>query len=113
LFPLPRSGSGKRGRPAKSLVDFLEGVLWVLRTGAPWHDMPKQYPSYQTCHRRFQEWVEAGVMQKILRALWDDLRDRGGIADVEAFIDGTYVPAKKGGTSSADTVLAVHPSSWR
>jgi len=34
----------------------LNGILWVLRTGAPWHDLPERYPSYQTCHRRFQQW---------------------------------------------------------
>jgi hypothetical protein len=52
-------------------------------------------------------------MQKILRALWDDLRARGGVDDVEAFIDGTYVPSKKGGTSSVDAGPVLRPSSWQ
>jgi transposase len=50
LLPkVPRRAEGK-GRPR---VDD----RGILRTGAPWHDMPNRYPPYQTCHRRFQEWV--------------------------------------------------------
>ncbi|MEM1417932.1 MAG: transposase, partial [Myxococcota bacterium] len=58
LLPTPKSGPGKPGRPAVPLRSVLDGVLWVLRTGAPWCDMPGRYPSYQTCHRRFQQWCE-------------------------------------------------------
>ena len=42
-----------------------EWILWILRTGAPWADLPARYPSHQTCHRRFQQWVRAGEQ-------WDD-----------------------------------------
>ena len=38
--------------------DVLNGILWRLRTGAPWKDLPERYPTYQTCHRRFQKWIE-------------------------------------------------------
>ncbi len=48
---------------------ILDGILWILRTGAPWHDLPDRYPSYQTCHRRFQEWRKAGVFEAVLQAL--------------------------------------------
>jgi transposase len=44
----------ERGRPWRQAREVLDGVLWVLRTGAPWRDLPERYPSYQTCHRRFQ-----------------------------------------------------------
>ena len=44
-----------RGRPWSDPRAVLNGVLWVLRTGAPWHDLPRRYPPYQTCHRRFQQ----------------------------------------------------------
>ena len=55
-FPeVERSGAGtKGGRPWRPTRDVLNGVLWVLRTGAPWADLPRRYPPYQTCHRRFQ-----------------------------------------------------------
>ncbi|MHC4997822.1 MAG: transposase [Planctomycetota bacterium] len=74
----------------------LNGILWILRTGAPWGDLPERYPPKSTCHRRFQEWTESGVFAKILTGLAQDLKDRGGIDLSEGFIDGTFAPAKKG-----------------
>ncbi|NOJ94056.1 transposase [Corallococcus coralloides] len=45
--------SAKSGRHWRDPRDVLNGILWVLRAGAPWADLPGLYPSYQTCHRRF------------------------------------------------------------
>src|SRR5207253_6573131 len=50
----------KRGRPWQDARAVFNGILWVLRTGAPWHDLPDRYPPYQTCHRRFQQWQRDG-----------------------------------------------------
>lgn len=100
------------GRPWRDPRDVLNGVLWVLRTGAPWADLPRRYPPYQTCHRRFQRWVEMDLMPKILASLYEDLRGRGGVEDVEGFIDGTYVPAKKGGPASGSAGLGRPRRSW-
>ena len=109
-----RRTPGKRGgRPWASARQVLDGVLWVLRTGAPWADLPRRFPSYQTCHRRFQRWVEAGVLPKVLAALRSDLEGRGGVEDVEAFIDGTYVPAKKGGPVWGSAARETRRNSWR
>ncbi len=113
LLPEPKSAPGKRGRPACPARLVLEGILWVMRTGAPWADLPGRFPSYQTCHRRFQEWVAGGTMEAVVRALRRDLCERGGIEDVEGFIDGTYVPAKKGGTASESAEQARRPRSWQ
>ena len=113
LLPTPKTGPGKRGRPPHPPRLVLEGILWVMRTGAPWADMPGRYPSYQTCHRRFQDWVEDGTMEAIVRALRRDLCERGGIEEIEGFIDGTYVPAKKGGTASGSAGEARRPRSWQ
>jgi len=74
----------------------LNGILWILKTGAPWHDLPDRYPSYQTCHRRYQAWVRAGVLDRLLFALAEDVRTRGGLDLSECFIDGSFVIAKKG-----------------
>ena len=57
LLPEPPKRAHGRGRPWRDAREVLNGVLWVLRTGAPWRDLPKRYPPYQTCHRRFQRWV--------------------------------------------------------
>ena len=95
-----RQADRKRGRPWRSPREVLNGVLWILRTGAPWQDLPDRYPPYQTCHRRFQGWVQGGMMETILRALAEDLRERGGLDVRECFIDGTFVGAKKGALAS-------------
>ncbi|MCA9412852.1 MAG: IS5 family transposase [Candidatus Omnitrophica bacterium] len=92
----PRRADG-RGRPWKNNRDVLNGILWVLRTGAPWKDLPDRYPPYQTCHRRFQRWSDEGVMEKILLALSEHLKERGKLNLSEAFIDGSFSGAKKGG----------------
>ena len=98
LIPEPPRRADGRGRPWKETRDVLNAVLWILRTGAPWQDMPKEYPPYQTCHRRFQQWNRAGVVARLLQALAQDLKDRGDLDVSECFIDGTFVVAKKGGS---------------
>jgi len=94
LIPRPRRRRDRRGRPWKPARDVLDGIVWILRTGAPWRFLPDCYPSYQTCHRRFQQWRANGVLRQILR--WLAIELGVGCGD-EAFIDGTYVPAKRGG----------------
>ena len=63
LEPLfrPKRREDGRGRPWQDTRAVLNGVFWVLRTGAPWHDLPRRYPPYQTCHRRFQQWQRSGT----------------------------------------------------
>jgi transposase len=108
-----RAPSEKGGRPWRPARDVVNGILWVLRTGAPWADLPGRYPPYQTCHRRFQTWIREGVLPRVLAALRRDLETRGGIEDVEGFIDGTYVPAKKGGPASGSAGPATRQRSWQ
>jgi transposase len=112
LLPaLPRRRDG-RGRPWKDSRVVLNGILWVLRTGAPWQDLPPRYGAYQTVHRRFQNWVRAGVIEKILLALAQHLQDVGGLDLKECFVDGTFVPAKKGGPWWGPPSGARAPRSW-
>src|SRR5436190_24228319 len=73
----PRRRPDGRGRPWTDARAVLNGVLWVLRTGAPWHDLPRRYPPYRTCHRRFQQWQRSGRLDRLLHRLAEDLRDRG------------------------------------
>ncbi|MGE5444032.1 MAG: transposase, partial [Ignavibacteriales bacterium] len=44
-----------RGRPWRDNREVLNGILWILRSGARWKDLPERFPPYQTCHRRFQQ----------------------------------------------------------
>ena len=89
-----------RGRPWQDTRAVLNGILWVLGTGAQWRELPKKYPPYQTCHRRFQQWVQAGKLERILRVLAQELQTRGKLNFEEAFIDASFTGAKKGALRS-------------
>ncbi len=91
----------------------LNGVFWILRTGAPWHDLPARYPPYQTCHRRFRQWQRSGLLTKLLQKLAEDLRDRGKLDLSEAFIDASFSPAEKGALVSALQNAAKAAKSWQ
>jgi transposase len=109
----PRRRPDRRGRPWTDSRAVLNGVLWILRTGAPWADLPARYPPYQTCHRRFQYWQRSGRLDRLLERLAEDLRDRGKIDLSEAFVDATYAGAKKGALRSVQRAAAKAPKSWR
>ena len=95
LIPKPRRRKDGRGRPWREPRQVLGGILWVLRTGAPWRDLPERYPPYQTCHRRFQYWCRDGTLKRALHALAEDLYERGAIDLTECFVDATFAGAKK------------------
>ena len=67
-----------------------------LGYGAQWRELPQKYPPYQTCHRRFQQWVREGKLERILRVLAEELHARGKLQREEAFIDASFSGAKKG-----------------
>ena len=102
IIPVPPRRPDGRGRPWRDARAVLNGILWILRTGAQWKDLPTRDPPSQTCHRRFQLWVRSGLLERILRALATDLEERGGIELSACFIDGTFVVAKKGGLCGKD-----------
>jgi transposase len=86
-----------RGRPRSDVRSVMNGVLWILKTGAQWREMPRdKYPPYQTCHRYFQIWVRKRILFKTLATLARDLEERGGYDLSECFIDATFASAKKG-----------------
>jgi transposase len=104
--------TGRRGRPWSGRRKVFNGILWILRTGAQWQDLPPRYGSYQTAHRRLQHWVRSGVLENILLALAQHLKYAGGLDLKEYFVDGTLVQAKKWGGWSARPNVAKSPKSW-
>ncbi len=76
----PQRRADKRGRPWHDTRAVLHGVLWVLGTGAQWRELPEKYPPFQTCHRRFQQWVQNGKLEECLRRLARHLHERGQYA---------------------------------
>jgi transposase len=109
----PPRRSDNRGRPWQDDRIILNGILWILRTGAPWKDMPGRYPPYQTCHRRFKSWVRRGIFEKILRTLANDLKNRGKLDLAECFIDGSFTGAQKGGSAWEKPSGERAPRSWQ
>lgn len=112
IITLPKREQ-RRGRPRINDRPILDGILWILRTGAPWKDLPDRYPPYQTCHRRFSEWSGREIFAEILAVLAQDMEQRGKIKLEECFIDGTFSSAKKGALLLAKLSAARERRSWQ
>lgn len=90
---------GKVGRPATDNRLFINAVLWVLRTGSPRRDLPPDYGSWNTVHRRFCRWRDKGVWEKLLETVIDE-------PDYEwIMIDGSHI---KGHPHAAGVVGGNH-----
>jgi transposase len=111
LIPKPRA-KPKGGRPRADDRAVMEGILWILRTGARWKDMPDRYPAYATCWRRLGEWERADLWLDLWRAFLKDLDEAQQLDWSEAFMDGTFAPAKKGALASAKHAKVRGQSLW-
>ena len=100
---------GKEGDPGRSGEDnrrFVEGVLWIVRTGAPWRDLPEYFGKWFSVWKRFRRWALKGVFEKIFKTL-------SGEPDLEyALIDGTIVKVHRHATG-AKGGLKIRPSANR
>lgn len=87
LFP-PRKATGRKPRDPREIMD---AILWVLRTGAPWRDLPELFGPWQTTWDLFDKWNRDGLLAAILQRLQTDAE-----IDQELWcIDGTVVRAHK------------------
>ena len=85
VAPLLPGKDGDRGRSARDNREFLEAVLWIARTGAPWRDLPNEFGLWNSVFRRFRRWALKGAFEKVFQELAAD-------ADFEyVLIDGTIV----------------------
>jgi transposase len=83
----------KRGRPSQDHRTVLNGISWVLRTGAPWRDTPERYGKWTTIYSRFQRWRKAGVWDRMFAELQTTLEREGHVDWEIHFIDSTTVRA--------------------
>ena len=72
IRPYTIGEKGTRGGNARDTRQFINGVFWILRTGAPWRDLPETYGNWKNVHRRFCRWRDKGIWERILEALVDD-----------------------------------------
>ena len=88
---------GKVGDPGRSAADnrlFLEAVLWIVRVGAPWRDLPEYFGHWNSVFQRFRRWVRSSVFDQIFEALSQD-------ADFEyVIVDGTIVRVHQHGSGA-------------
>jgi putative transposase len=107
-----RKKDRKGGRPFFDDRKCFEGILWILRTGAPWEALPKEYGASSTLHRRLQRWANDGTLEKLWRAFLAQLEEKDHIRWNECFVDGTFASAKKGGSASEKQSAGRERSLW-
>jgi transposase len=100
----PSSRGGPRARAVSDKAAF-EGIMYVLRSGIPWEDLPQSMGcgSGMTCWRRLREWQAAGVWQQLHLAMLQHLREYDQIDWGRTSIDGSSVPSPRGARKQALT----------
>ena len=119
LEPLLPPRKPKTGKPNNDHRTILNGILWKLRTGAPWRDLAERYGPWSTVASRFRRWRLAGIWDRLLAVLQRQA-DAAGEVDWELqFVDGTVIRAHqhaagaKGGTRRPPRSAAVRAASAR
>lgn len=110
---LPSNGRGRRWREHRQVIN---GILWKLRTGAPWRDMPERYGPWKTAHERLRIWTMDGTWEKILEhAVVKD--DAIGEVEWAISVDSSVVRVHQHGAGARKKGAAHHrrsrPSQWR
>ena len=93
LYPLLPPQKPKRGRPAQDHRLIINGILWILRTGAPWRDLPDHYGPWSTVASRFYRWQKAGIWQRVLEAFQQQGDANGQIDWKKHSVDSTIIRA--------------------
>ena len=130
LLPIEPENRG-RGRPPEQNRSIINGILWRLRCGAPWREVPPKYGSWNTIYRRFRRWSEAGVWETVAVTLAEVMADTGHYSTDSTTVRA-HVSAAGGKGGLIDALLAARgagspvsftawlmpsddrsPSSWR
>lgn len=81
------------GRPAKDHRLVVNAILWRIRSGAPWRDLPTEYGPWQTIYSRFRRWRDAGIWTEVLQTLQAEAAHDGTLDDTLAMVDGSSIRA--------------------
>jgi transposase len=109
---LPQS-TARTGRPARDRRVLVNGIFWILSTGAPWRDLPERFGPWQTVYDHFRRWRKPGIFAQIIEALQVKL-DRDGYIDWQLWcVDGSNVRAARAAAGADKKVLSVTPMNRR
>jgi len=98
---------GQRGSTGRNNRMFVEGVLWIVRTGSPWRDLPRVFGEWNSVFRRFSRWSRKGVWWRIFEAMADD-------TDFEYLIvDSTIIRAHQHAAGAKKGGLKIRPLAVR
>ena len=98
------------GRPGNQWKDHrlvINGILWILKNGAPWRSLPSQYGSWKTVFKRFRLWTQQGLWDRILDRLQSDFQSRGKIDWRMFSIDGSNIRAHKSAAGAKKTQIVM------
>lgn len=91
VFPPPAA----TGRPPVDRRDIVDGILWIMRTGAPWRDLPEEFGKWGTAWDLFDKWNDDGTLDEILHRLRAARLDLGYVDEELWCVDGTIVRAAR------------------
>jgi len=83
------------GRPPADPREMMDGILWRLRTGSPWRDLPEEFGSWSTVYKHFDTWNSDGTLDEVKRRLLQRIVDENGVATDLWCVDGTVVRAAR------------------
>ena len=105
---LPRQSRGGRWNDHRQTLD---GMLWVLRCGSPWRDMPERYGSWKSVYSRFRRWTDDGTLDKVLTRLRARI-DRDGLIEWDTWcVDGSNIRASKAAAGASKRSKKTGPMS--
>jgi transposase len=107
IQPILPKRTAKTGRPPSDPRLMVNGILWILRTGSPWRDLPERFGPWQTVYDHFAKWRAVGAYDRILEALHIRL-DADGTIDWDLWcIDGSSVRASRAAAGASKKAAAV------
>ncbi len=113
IEPLVPRSTARTGRPPRDRRTVLNGIFWILHTGAPWRDLPERFGPWQTVYHHFAKWRREGVFAEIIEVLQVTLDDRGLIDWDLWCIDGANVRAARAAAGANKKVSTGIPTNRR
>jgi transposase len=110
LQPLLPPQKPKTGRPAHDHRTIINGILWMLRTGAPGRDLPERYGPWRTVASRFYRWQRAGIWAQLLSAVQAQADAQGQLNWELHDIDGTTIRAHQHAAGAKKGTQSLKPS---